>query len=109
VNNVVTRSTVIQTLLNLFPEPAYLEIGVAKGETFRTISAARKVAVDPRFQFASLTCEAETYYEVASDVYFGEIATVNDKFDVIYLDGLHRRKITQAHFVHGLRGHDIVH
>jgi hypothetical protein len=101
-NNVVSRSTVIQTLLNLFPEPTYLEIGVAKGETFRSISAARKVAVDPRFQFDPLSCEAETYHKVASDVYFGEIAAVNDKFDVIYLDGLHTAEQTLRDLMNSL-------
>lgn len=90
----VRRWQVLQTLLDMFERPRYLEICVFKGTTFHQLSAMRKVAVDPRFNF---DWEAERrergagteYLQVTSDVYFGSIVDPDERFDVIYLDGLH--------------------
>jgi Methyltransferase domain len=85
-----TRPQVIQTILDLYPQPHYLEIGVSRGETFHTVKAACKVAVDPRFLFNASTKEQENvhYFEITSDDYFGNKLT-DSTFQVIYLDGLH--------------------
>jgi hypothetical protein len=84
---------VLQNLLNLFPAPAYLEIGVDLGITFHAIEAVTKVAVDPKFGFDERPVRPAgctvAYHEVPSDTYFGTIITRADRFDVIYLDGLH--------------------
>jgi Methyltransferase domain len=89
---VVARGEVIQTLLDLFENPRYLEIGVQNGVTFLPIRAAKKIAVDPIFAFSlpplRVTPTIE-YHEVTSDEYFGSIVNPEDKFEVIYLDGLH--------------------
>lgn len=90
----VRRWQVVQTLLDQFDSPRYVEVGVNKGNTFRHLSAALKVAVDPKFLF---DWEAERrehgpnaqYHQVTSDVYFGSIVDADQQFDVIYLDGLH--------------------
>lgn len=90
----VRRWEVVQSLVDLFDEPRYVEVGVNKGNTFRHISAAFKVAVDPNFLF---DWEGEKrkhgpsteYHQVTSDVYFGSIVDADQQFDVIYLDGLH--------------------
>jgi hypothetical protein len=89
----VTRNSALQDLLDLFPAPAYLEVGVNRGVTFHALAATTKVAVDPKFDFSQRPepapgCSA-AYHEVTSDTYFGTIATDADRFDVIYLDGLH--------------------
>jgi Methyltransferase domain len=42
------------------------------------------------------------YHQVPSDVYFGEIANVHDKFDVIYLDGLHTAEQTLRDLMNSL-------
>jgi hypothetical protein len=89
---VVSRAEVVQALVNLYDDPSYLEIGVYLGETFRAVKAKRKVAVDPAFKISPKDREigeSVAYHEVSSDIYFGEIASSDKKFDVIYLDGLH--------------------
>lgn len=89
----ISRSAVVQGFLNLFESPRYLEIGVLKGASFHAAKAARKVAVDPRFQFDVEAARAKnrnaTYHEVRSDTYFGSIITPDEQFDVVFLDGLH--------------------
>jgi hypothetical protein len=88
----VSRADVVQALADLYDEPSYLEIGVYFGETFHAIKAKRKVAVDPTFRIAPQDREASktaVYHEVTSDIYFGEIVRKDDRFDVVFLDGLH--------------------
>ncbi len=89
------REEVNQGLLDLFKDPAYLEIGVAQGTTFHAVRAAQKVAVDPWFQFDVSAMKADPgnagaeYHEVLSDVYFSDIKEPDQKFDIIFIDGLH--------------------
>src|SRR5690606_26031789 len=81
------RSEVVQSLLALHADPAYLEIGVYRGETFHEVRASRKVAVDPKFAIdASERLDGSDYVERTSDDFFRDC---RDTFDVIYLDGLH--------------------
>lgn len=96
----------VQGLLSLFDQPRYLEVGVATGATFHASECPRKVAVDPKFRFdvaearkANPHC---TYHEVPSDVYFGELADPADRFEVIYLDGLHTVEQTLRDFTSAL-------
>lgn len=103
----MSRADVVQGILSLYDNPAYLEVGVSKGVTFHSIEATRKVAVDPRFRFKARQLESEgsnaTYHEVTSDTYFGEIANpAADRFDVIYLDGLHTLEQTLRDFTNSL-------
>jgi capsular polysaccharide biosynthesis protein len=89
----VSRADVVQAFLSLWPSPRYLEIGVARGATFHAVEAAAKVAVDPQFRFDTERARAEhpnaAYHAVTSDAYFGQLARPGDRFEVIYLDGLH--------------------
>lgn len=91
--NPISRSSVVQTLLNLFEAPDYLEIGVNQGKTFNALSARTKVAVDPLFLFdhesVASTVPGTAFCQTTSDDYFGKIARPGTAFDVIYLDGLH--------------------
>ena len=89
------RFEVNQAILDLFEAPAYLEIGVHDGKTFHAVKAARKVAVDPVFVFdveaakvapENRACE---YHQITSDAYFSDQLEEGDKFDLIFLDGLH--------------------
>jgi len=101
----VERCQVVQSLLDLFESPTYLEIGVNEGVTFHAAKAARKVAVDPKFCFehqsrAETSCE---YHETTSDIYFGSIASPLDRFDVIYLDGLHTFEQTLRDLLNALQ------
>ncbi len=92
------RDEVIQRLLDLFTGPRYLEIGVSEGVTFHRVIAREKVAVDPTFAFDVDTAKRAHgnawYHEVTSDTYFGSIVDDDDRFDVIYLDGLHTAEQT---------------
>ena len=86
----VERSDVLQRLLDLFEQPRYLEVGVDEGLTFQALTAARKVAVDPRFRFTPAPdAEAVSHHQVSSDDYFAAHCPPGEVFDVIYLDGLH--------------------
>jgi hypothetical protein len=91
--NPVSRSGVVQAVLNLFEDPDYLEVGVNQGKTFNALHARSKVAVDPKFLFdhqkVASTVPGTSFWETTSDDYFGRIAGRDAAFDVIYLDGLH--------------------
>ncbi len=92
----VSRNQVVQSVLDLFEAPDYLEVGVNRGVTFKALKAATKVAVDPKFLF-DFEAEASAniqFHETTSDDYFGHIATHDMAFDVIYLDGLHTSEQT---------------
>lgn len=88
-----SRPSLVQACLDLFEAPRYLEIGLFRGVTFRGVAAAEKVGVDPDLSYLefdpadagpNVTIHGET-----SDVYFGQIADPAERFDVIFLDGLH--------------------
>lgn len=102
----ISRAQAVQGLLSLYETPVYLEIGVLKGLTFHELRAAYKVAVDPHFRFDVAAAKAANlgaeYHEVASDVYFGEIVDPLERFDVIYLDGLHTLEQTLRDFTNAL-------
>lgn len=102
----VTRRRAVQGLLNLFHEPSYLEIGVNEGATFTKVKARRKVAVDPVFLFdvpeAAAADPASEFHEVTSDEYFGTIVDPSERFDVIYLDGLHTFEQTLRDFTNAV-------
>jgi hypothetical protein len=93
----VLRRDVVQACLDLFEKPRYLEIGVWKGKTFFPVKAGAKVAVDPTFAFdvpemAKRHADCE-FHQVTSDGYFAK-ADPSEKFQVIYLDGLHTAEQT---------------
>ena len=71
-----TRAVVIQSFLDLFKHPEYLEIGVFEGQTFNALRADTKIGVDPKFQFEKAAFERAgvSLHEVRSDTYF---ATLN--------------------------------
>ncbi|CAH0280820.1 class I SAM-dependent methyltransferase [Roseomonas sp. CECT 9278] len=68
----------------------YLEIGVQKGHTFRTVTIEQRVGVDPRFQFdtAAVANETTTLHAMTSDRFFAEAAGTRP-FDIVFIDGLH--------------------
>lgn len=69
---------------------SYLEIGVHRGRTFFHTSVAMKHAVDPKFKFDPAEFEDETtrFFAMTSDDYFRNHAD-GQKFDLVFLDGLH--------------------
>jgi hypothetical protein len=99
----ISRPDVLNGLLRLFTHATYLEVGVNRGETFLQVKANRKVAVDPKFLFslddARTAHSGSEFHEVTSDIYFSDIISPSDKFQLIYLDGLHTFEQTLRDFV----------
>lgn len=86
----IERSAVVQQVLDLFEAPSYLEIGVDAGDTFRSLAAGFKAAVDPEFKFVPPANTANVqYHAVTSDEYFASRCLPGQLFDVAYVDGLH--------------------
>jgi hypothetical protein len=68
------------------PDDKYLEIGVETGYTFINVHMQNKVGVDPSPQF-----ESEKLVLKTSDDYFENLdPNTIDKFDIIFIDGLHQ-------------------
>jgi hypothetical protein len=86
----LTRPAIVQALLDLFPEPSYLEIGVDSGHSLGLISASHTVAVDPNLKFVPPP-DASTveYHAIGSDDYFASHCPAGKSFDVVFLDGQH--------------------
>ncbi len=80
----------LNPMLATYENSRYLEVGVANGRTFVDVVADRKVAVDPKFKFdvASQRKPGVDFFEVTSDDYFAQLPA-GEKFDVVFLDGLH--------------------
>lgn len=101
-----TRADVVQGVLDLFEDPAYLEIGVSRGTTFHAVRAARRVGVDPRFRFDTDEAAREhpdaSYHATTSDAYFGTVVDPSERFDVVYLDGMHTLEQTLRDFTNAL-------
>ena len=81
----------LNALAKICSASKYLEIGVAKGLTFRRVDVPYKVAVDPNFRLdINKYADPKTiFHEVMSDAFFSTHASEHRPFDLIYLDGLH--------------------
>jgi hypothetical protein len=84
----------------------YLEIGVARGATFFNVTAAGKVAVDPRFRFdpqERASHQHEFYHPITSDQFFAQALRHRQQpFDLMFLDGLHTYSQTLRDFLSSL-------
>jgi hypothetical protein len=94
----------INSIITKMGFSSYLEVGVNKGETFTSVNANRKVAVDPKFNFefherANLYSTSERYFEITSDEFFYQNS---EKFDIIFLDGLHTFEQTFRDFCNSI-------
>lgn len=89
----ITRTTVVQRLIDQSKDRLYLEIGVFVGHNFLQIDANKKVAVDPvcRIKHTDAFPGNALFYEVPSDQFFKEKMDdiLDEKLDVIFIDGLH--------------------
>ncbi|MGD1713242.1 sulfotransferase domain-containing protein [Dapis sp. BLCC M172] len=85
------RSDRLNQLATINQSSKYLEIGVSGGITFNAINIKNKVAVDPKFRFNTKEYATENvvFLEVTSDEFFRNHAHYFQRFDLIYLDGLH--------------------
>jgi hypothetical protein len=89
------RSQVVNQIINSIETKNYLEIGVNRGTTFKSVQAPLKVAVDPKFLFSDKqskilkTGERLEFYEITSDQFFQNHAHIYPPFDLVFIDGLH--------------------
>ena len=86
-----TRAAVVNLLLAERLGGRYLEIGCAGDELFNAVMAAEKVGVDP--------VRGGTH-RMTSDAYFA--ANPGERFDVIFIDGLHLYDQVRRDFVNAL-------
>jgi hypothetical protein len=95
----------LNALAQINSASTYLEIGVAKGNTFLNINVPFKIAVDPKFRFEidAYKDKNTIFYEITSDEFFCKHALDYPKFDLIYLDGLHTFEQTFRDFCVSLR------
>ena len=84
----MNRHEFIQSIINKMPAKSYLEIGLGNGENFNKINVSFKSSVDPASStFKNIEeCTATPTYKLTSDDFFKQN---KDKFDVIFIDGLH--------------------
>ena len=75
----MTRTEIIQGLINKINGKRYLEIGMGPGTNFSQIKCEYKVCVDP-------TPTVPVTYELTSDAFFEQN---NEMFDIVFIDGLH--------------------
>jgi hypothetical protein len=94
----------LNALARINSASTYLEVGVFQGETLEKVNVPCKVAVDPKFMFdyKSLASPTLHFHQVTSDVFFETQATKFQKFDLIYLDGLHTFEQTFRDFQNSL-------
>ena len=76
----MTRTQIIQALIDRFDFKSYLEIGVHTGYNFHQIRCDAKQSVDPKYPAT---------FQVTSDEYFTELPGYIFPYDLIFIDGLH--------------------
>ena len=74
----MTRTDIINALIEKYDLKSYLEIGVREGNNFSAIKCAIKHSVDPNFK---------PTYKMTSNVFFA--TKVYRYYDLIFVDGLH--------------------
>jgi hypothetical protein len=101
------RVEIIQSELDRFRRPRYLELGVNVGVAFLHVRAAEKVAVDPvdriprwKWWLHPNTAVRGRFVRSTSDAFFAGLDP-EARFDVVFVDGLHtypqsRRDVANA-------------
>lgn len=92
----ITRTFIIQYLINKYKLENYLEIGVRDGVNFDKIKVKHKIGVDPEPTQECIKNNKNNLKICTSDAYFKELRLNNNnvyrnnrKFDIIFIDGLH--------------------
>lgn len=77
---------------------SYLEVGVEYGFCFEAVRAHRKTAVDPKFRFQKWPpYRGVSLQEAPSDAFFQSLSP-SERFDLVFLDGLHTAEQTWKDF-----------
>jgi len=92
----IYKSEIINWVIKRFGFKKYLEIGVFKGENFKSIEAQSKIGIDPDLNsFAT--------HHITSDDYLKLADKKKETFDIILIDGLHESKQVYRDIIHSLR------
>jgi hypothetical protein len=75
----MTRTDILNYIINKHNFKSYLEIGVSYGENYESVKCEYKVGVDPN------TNSKATIFKTSDD-YFSDC---EETFDIIFIDGLH--------------------
>lgn len=99
-NHSARRIQQIGTIVNA---TSYLEIGVESGRTFNSLSFESKTAVDPAFLFSvpKPVPGKLAFHEEPSDEFFRKLPN-KQKYDLIFIDGLHTWDQTYRDFCNSL-------
>jgi hypothetical protein len=82
----MTKEQILNTLISKHNFHSYLEIGIQSGHCFTQINCENKSGVDPNPAYKS-----PDIFVMTSDEYFESIP-IDDKYDLIFIDGLHLEK-----------------
>lgn len=93
----MTRTRIIQRLIEHFKYKSYLEIGINNGANFNKINIDFKESVDPALGIYS---HARPTYRMTSDEFFYKFP--NKKYDIIFIDGLHEQKQVDKDIINSL-------
>ena len=83
----------------------YLEIGVFNGDTFRDVEVANKTGVDPEFRFdwRELNDGSSIILKPTTSDSFFETLDPGQRFDLIFIDGLHTFDQSYRDIINALR------
>ena len=83
------RDDVINYFIKKYNFKRYLEIGVFEGGNIKKIDCPHKDGVDPG---AEGVIAPEVNYNMTSNEFFEKHAPNNEKYDIVFIDGLHHHK-----------------
>ena len=93
------RWDLINFFIKTFNYKKYLELGVSNGECFSKINAESKISVDLAMgQYSN----SNPTYKMTSDKFFETIATLEEKYDIIFIDALHHAEQVDKDIVNSL-------
>lgn len=78
----MTRTEIINLFIEKNNYKSYLEIGVQNGKNFYAVKCENKTGVDP-------DPNSKAILYLTSDVFFERAKKLKQKFDIIFIDGLH--------------------
>lgn len=96
----MTRTQIIQTLIDKFKLTRYLEIGVFNGENFNKINCEVKHSVDPNYP-ATFEMTSDEFFK--DNQYHKKIGDPELRYDIIFIDGLHTAEQTYKDIINSLQ------
>ena len=87
-----TTVTQLEAVARTNDAKTYLEIGIAEGNTFLNVTGfGLRHGVDPKFRLDVAEHESDSvvFFEMTSDDFFAHHADPKQRYDVVFLDGLH--------------------